>query len=94
MKKNLNKLIIVGVLIVVIVLVIVLKNKTKSKVSTESEIKMVESSETSEIDSIKTFQQKPDNISKNDEIQRQENIISKQVEKSVEIPETIKMEFI
>ncbi len=68
MKKNLNKLIIVGVLIVVIVLVIVLKKKTESKVYTESKIKMVESSETPEIDSIKTFQQKPDDISRNDEI--------------------------
>ena len=94
MKKNLNKLIIVGVLIVAIVFVIVLKSVTESRVSTESEIKMVGSNETPEIDSIKTFQQKPDDISKNDEIQRQENIISKQVEKSVEIPETIKMEFI
>lgn len=94
MKKNLNKLIIVGVLIVAIVFIIVLKNKTEKRDVIKDKEEIVESIKISEIDSIVTFQQKPDNISQGDtiEIQRQENIIAKQIEKSDEVPETIKQQ--
>jgi len=66
MKKNLNKVIIVSILIVAIIFVIVLKNKTESKVTTESKVEMVESIATSKIDSIDTFQPKPDETPENE----------------------------
>ncbi len=91
MKKKLNKVIIVGILIVAVVIVIFLKNKTESRLSTESEVEMVESIEIQEIDSIETSQPEPDEAKKDSiEIQKQENIISKKVEKSIDIPETKK----
>lgn len=87
MKKNLNKVIIVSILIVAVVIVIVLKNKTEKRDVIENKEKIVESIETSDIDSIETFQQKPDNISQTDEIQRQEIITTKPIVKPIEIPE-------
>ena len=87
MKKNLNKLIIVSILIVAIVFVIVLKNRTeKSDVTEDKEVV---------VDSIATFQQKPDETFKDEtiEIQEPEDIVPEQVEKPIEkpgIPETIK----
>jgi len=91
MKKNLNKVIIVSVLIIVIVFVIVLKNKAESKVTSENDIEIVESSETAKIDSTETFQQKPDKtfIDESIEMQEPENIAPEQVEKQ-EIPEAKK----
>ncbi len=92
MKTNLNKLIIVSVLIVAVVLVIVLKNKTERRIVIEDKEEIVESIETSDLGSIDTFQPKPDDISQDDriEIQIPENIPTKQIEKPVEIPETKK----
>ncbi|NQV17792.1 MAG: thioredoxin family protein [Armatimonadetes bacterium] len=87
MKKNLNKLIIVSILIVVIVFVIVLKNRTeKSDVIEDKEVV---------VDSIATFQQKPDETFEDEtiEIQEPEDIVPEQVEKPIEkpgIPETKK----
>jgi len=91
MKKNLNKVIIVSILIVAIIFVIVLKNKTESKVTTESKVEMVESIATSKIDSTDTFQQKSDKtfVDESIEMQEPENIAPEQVEKQ-EIPETKK----
>ena len=86
MKKNLNKLIIVSVLIVVVVLVMTLKNKTEKSNVIEDKEEIVESNETSGIDSIEPLQQEPNETM---EIQEQEDIVSKQVEKPV-IPETKK----
>lgn len=87
MKKNLNKLIIVAVLIVAVVIVIVLKSKTEKSYVIENKEEIVKSIEISEIDSIETFRPKPDDISQTDEIQRQEIITTKQIEKPVEVPE-------
>ena len=92
MKKNLNKVIIVSVLIIATVLVFILKNKAESKVTPKNEIEIVESIETAKIDSTETFQQKSDETFKDEtiEIEEPENIIPKQVERSNEIPETKK----
>ncbi len=79
MKKNLSKWIIIGILIAMVVLVIVLKNKTK----VSSQIEMVISNEISEIDSIDTSLQKPDETLEKEiiEVQETEIITPEQVEK-------------
>ena len=83
MKKNLNKLIIVSVLIITIVFVIVLKSKTeKSDVIEDNEVV---------VDSIETFQQKPDETFKDEtkKMQEPEEVVPKYAEKQ-DIPETQK----
>ena len=84
MKMNLNKLIIIGVLIVAIVFVIVMKNKTEKRVVIEDKEEIVEPIETS--------QTKPDETFKDEtiEIPEPEDIVPKQVEKPVKIPKTKK----
>ena len=93
MKKNLNKLIIISVLIAFVVLVIVFKNK--SKIIYENEIEIVESIDTTDIDSIDTFYEKPDEPFENGTIKMKEpeEITPEQIEKPIEkqeIPETKK----
>jgi len=87
LKKNLNKVIIMGILIVAIVLVIVLKSKTKKSDVIEDKKEIVETIEPS--------QQKRDETFKNEiiEVQEAEVITPEQVEKpqeKQEIPETRK----
>lgn len=88
MKKNLYKLIIVSILIIAIVLVIVLKNKTEKADVIEEKEEIVGSTQ-AEMDSIETFQPRREELSKNYEIQKQENVIPKQAEKP-EIPKVKK----
>jgi len=83
MKKNLNKLIIVSILIITIVFVIVLKSKTeKSDVIEDKEVV---------VDSIETLQLKPDETFDDEtiEMKEPEEVVPKHAEKQ-EIPETKK----
>ncbi len=75
MKKNLNKWIIVSVLIAAVVLVIVLKKKTEKSDVIEDKEEIV--------DSIEPFQQKPDEIFEDETttIPESEDVVPKQVEK-------------